>query len=81
MVVTTDGENIVILEHGRIRRGGEGDRGSGPPLKNHKNIGFLINSGPDPLKISKLRSQHSMLDNHRPPPAKHHLNGVSLAGR
>ena len=30
--------------------GGGGDRGSGPPLKNHKNIGFLSNIGPDPLK-------------------------------
>ena len=28
----------------------EGDRGSGHPLKYHKNIGFLSNSGPDPLK-------------------------------
>ena len=28
----------------------EGDRGSKPPpLKNHKNIGFLSNTGPDPL--------------------------------
>ena len=24
-----------------------------PPLKNHKNIGFLSNTGPDPLKIHK----------------------------
>ena len=30
-----------------------GDRGSGPPLKNHKNIGFLNNTGPDPLKNIK----------------------------
>ena len=28
--------------------GGGGDRGT--PLKNHKNIGFLSNTGPDPLK-------------------------------
>ena len=36
----------------RIQRG---DRGSGPPppLENHKNIGFLINTGPDPLKNHK----------------------------
>ena len=27
-------------------------RGSGP-LKNHKNIGFLSNTGPDPLKTHK----------------------------
>ena len=26
------------------------------PLKNHKNIGFLSNTGPDPLKITKLPS-------------------------
>ena len=38
----------------------EGDRGqgSGPPLKNHKNIGFLSNTCPDPLKITKLPSHH-----------------------
>ena len=30
-----------------------GDRGSGSPLKNHKNIGFLCNTGPDPLKNHK----------------------------
>ena len=39
-----------LLFHVRIQRG---DRGSGPPLKNHKNIGFLSNSGPDPLKNHK----------------------------
>ena len=32
---------------------GGGGRGSGPPLKNHKNIGFLCNTGPDPLKNHK----------------------------
>ena len=30
-----------------------GDRGSGPLLKNHTNIGFLSNSGRDPLKKSQ----------------------------
>ena len=30
--------------------GGGGGQGSGPPLKNHKTIGFLSNTGPDPLK-------------------------------
>ena len=30
--------------------GGGGGRGSGSPLKNHKNIGFSSNTGPDPLK-------------------------------
>ena len=33
------------------RGGGQGVRT--PPLKNHKNIGFLSNSGPDPLKNHK----------------------------
>ena len=33
----------------------EGGRGSGPPspLKNYKNIGFLSDTGPDPLKNHK----------------------------
>ena len=30
-------------------------------MKNNKNIGFLGNTGPDPLKITKLSSQHSIL--------------------
>ena len=34
--------------------------------KNHKNSGFLCNTGPDPLQITKLQSQHSMLGHHRP---------------
>ena len=41
----------------RFQRGG----GSGPPLKNHKNIGFLSNTDPHPL------------ENHKA--TKHHLNG------
>ena len=28
--------------------------------ENYKNIGFLSNTGPDPLKITKLPSHHSM---------------------
>ena len=43
-----------------------GGRGSGSP-KNHKNIGFLSKPGLDPLKITKLSSQHSMLGHHRHP--------------
>ena len=30
--------------------GGGGGNGSGPPLENHKNLGFHSNSCPDPLK-------------------------------
>ena len=38
--------------HGRIQRWGQGVR-TPPPQKNHKNIGFLGNTGPDPLKNHK----------------------------
>ena len=34
------------------------------PLKNHKNIGLLSNTGQDPQKITALPSQHSMLGHH-----------------
>ena len=45
------------------QEGGRGGAGVRTPLKNHKNIGLLCNTGPDPLKfskVSKLPSQHSM---------------------
>ena len=38
--------------HGRIQRGG-GGQGFRIPLKSHKNIGLLRNTGPDPLKNHK----------------------------
>ena len=44
--------------------GYRGGTGGWDPLKNHKNIGFLNNTGPDPLKITKLPNQHSMLGKH-----------------
>ena len=50
-----------------------------PPLKNPKNIGFLTNTGPDPLRITKLSSQHSILAIIGRPAKRHH--GVSLAGQ
>ena len=36
-----------------MRRPRGGDRGSGPRLKNHENIAFLSNSGPEPLENHK----------------------------
>ena len=48
----------------------EDGTGDPDPLRNYKNIGFLSNTGPDPLKITKLPSQHSVMGQHR-----------SLAGR
>ena len=64
--------------HVRIQRVGTGDPPL--PLKNHKNIGFLSNTGPDPFKITKLLIQHSMLVYHRRA-SETPLNGVSLVGR
>ena len=63
-----------------MRRSGGGDRGSGLPLKTHKEVGFLSNTGPDPLKITKLPSQHSMLGHNRHA-SETPLNGALLASR
>ena len=50
--------------------GGGGGGGAGgpdpPPLENYTNIEFLSNTGLDPLKITKLPIQHSMLGHYRP---------------
>ena len=41
--------------------GGGGTGGPDPPSREkYKNIGFLSNTGLDPLKITKLPIQHSM---------------------
>ena len=47
------------------KEGGAGGPDPYPSEKNHNNIGFLSNTGPDPLKITKLSSKHSMLGHHR----------------
>ena len=44
----------------------EGGQGVLIPLKNHKSKGFPSNTSQDPLKITKLASQHSMFGHHRP---------------
>ena len=72
-----------------MRRSRGGVRSPPPPppppqkkKKNHKNMGFLSNIGLDPLKITKLPSQHSMLGDYAiGTPAKHDLNGVLLFGQ
>ena len=43
-------KNDVSPAHVRIQKEGQG---AGTPLKNHKNIRFLGNTGPDPLKNHK----------------------------
>ena len=48
----------------RGSRGGTGGPDP-PPLENLKNMDFLSNTEPDPLKFSKLPSQHSTLGHHR----------------
>ena len=50
------------------REGGGGGAGGldPPPLKNHKNIGFLGNTGTEPWTITKLQGQHSMSGHYRP---------------
>ena len=73
------------------RGGGWGGGGGGavgpdppPPLENYKNIGFLSNASPDPLKITKEPIQHSMLGHHRPAsemPFKWRFAGGSLIAR
>ena len=45
---------ISLYPMGGSREG----RGSGPPLKNHKNIGFLSNTDPDPLENHKATKHH-----------------------
>ena len=67
-----------LVRHGRIQRGGGGP--DPPPLKNHKNKGFLSNTGPDPRKWQSYPAsiQCQVIIG---TPAKRHLNGVSLVGR
>ena len=36
-----------------MRGSREGDRGSGPPLENHKSIEFLTNNGLEPMENHK----------------------------
>ena len=59
-------------EHAQIQRGEQGVRNP-PPLENPINVGFLSKTDPNPLKITNLPSQHSMLCHHR------HASDVSLA--
>ena len=49
----------------RGSRGELGVRPPPPPPEKSQNIGFPSNIGPDPLKVTKLPSQHSMLDHHQ----------------
>ena len=60
-----DSPNHFLIVYTNYMRELKGETGGPPePLKNHRNHGFLSNTGPDPLKIIKLLSQHSMLGHH-----------------
>ena len=59
-------------------RGSRGGRGSGPPLENQNCIGFLSNTGLDPLKNPIFDIQYWAIIGK---PVKRHLNGVSKASR
>ena len=67
-------ESISVQRHAPIQRG---DRGSGPPLKNHKKIGFLSNTGEDSLKNHKATLYQASIQCWAiiGTPAKRHLNG------
>ena len=69
-----------MFMHGRIQRG---DRrlGPPPPLKNHKNIGFLSKTGPDSPEKSQSFQASIQCWAIIGAQAKRNLNGVSLAGR
>ena len=57
----------------------DGGAGVRIPPKIHKNIGFLNNIGlQDPLKITKLPSQHSMFTG---PSSTHQRNAIKMAFR
>ena len=56
--------------------GGQGVR-TPPPLKNHKNIGFISNTGPDPLKNNKTTKPVLNVG----PTLAHQRNAISMAFR
>ena len=63
-IITTTSNRNRNKNHRRIQRGG-GGAGGPNPLKKSQKYRFCSNTGPDPLKITKLPSQHSMLGHHR----------------
>ena len=56
---------LDICTYARIQRGGAGGPDTPTPEKSQK-IGFLSNTDADPLKITKLPSQHSKSGHPRP---------------
>ena len=65
MLTYTYGTILISPQNKHVRIQSDGTGGS-DPLENYKNIGFLSYTDPDPLKITKLQIQHSMLGHHGP---------------
>ena len=61
--------------------GGGSEYGPLPPLKNHKNKGFLSNTGPGPLKNHKDTGPAFNVGPSSAQKLNAILNGVSLAGQ
>ena len=57
------------------------NRGSRPPMKNNKNIGFLSNTGPDPPEKSQSYEVNNQCWAIIGTEAKRHLNDISLVGQ
>ena len=53
-----DGSSLIMSG---LRGGGTGGPDPPPPLENHKNIVFFINTGPDPVENLKAKHVPSQL--------------------
>ena len=72
--MSNSGENGTYCIHALSMGGSRnGERGPATPLENHKNIGFLSNTGQE----NQASIQFWAIIG---PPANCHLNGISLAG-
>ena len=69
-------DKMIQTKHGWIQRG----TGGFDPLKNYKNLEFLSKIGQDPLKITKLPSQHSIIA-HNWTASENQLNDILLKGQ
>ena len=68
-------EPFLFSSHVRIQRGGgQGGLDLPPSMENLKAICFLMNTGPNLLKITKLSSHHSMFCHHHETLFKWHFS-------
>ena len=77
------GKKATVMRGSRGGTGGSDpleSRGGTEGLKSHKAIGFLSNTGPDRLENQQGYRASTQCWAITEPPAKRHLNSVSLAG-